>query len=417
MAAVRRKAAFIRLAVVHRLLACHAAPQLVGMDLCALRNMSALGPHELEMRPATCAAGAAASRCAAHREAIAQCPVLLSHASLVSSNASASHPNGSAAVETALRQKRWLAALAAASGLSVAVAGDSMARQAFMTLVARLRAQRYVLDYHGHHAVQLELFGAPTVHGRRWVVDALCLPTRLGVTDGMPARLEEWAARRAALLHSARADVRGEGSAAGARVTQLSLEFVWAPCAKDQQAAATHLAARGTWAHVVVFAPAYWHLSGRCGQQLGATPEETARTWAPWQQLNRRATRYTLVNAAVEDVDPVWRPNQTILNRALMDQYLAGAFPSNWCLFDWAELVQRLKPPTVVPHSEEHHSKHLVCQLHRFALASLSAGQYAPLVLSREGTGDCGDTGNTALWENILERPSCQTVSRILRSS
>ena len=385
-------------------------------DLCAIpvqANHSANGSylHPIKLHPPRCVSNLSIA-CSAHRSLLQQCPIVLSHSSTL-----LLHGKGEAEAEQVVegtRQRKLVTALATApTANSLAIVGDSMARQAFMALVARLRDQDHALDYNVHHALRLTLFVTPPSHWRQRVVDTLSVSHRRQLLPQLDLPLNDWAARAASAFGKvARARSRTQDTQSNAtdpaehRLRRVGVEYFWAPCAKDQGPAAADVAARaklGGWAEVVLFAPAFWHLTGNCGKKpLNATAEGVMHVWAPWIQLHRPNTRYTVVNVPVENVLPAWKPHQLALNDALTERFAAGSFPPNWRLFDWAALTAQMNPPTVVPHGDQKRSWHYVCQLYRQAEWYTTKDNHPPVIMTRAGIGDCGDTANTVLWETLL---------------
>ena len=256
----------------------------------------------------------------------------------------------------------------------------------------------------------MSLYIAPALHGRSRVVDALNIPHRSKLLPALDAPLDEWAADRA-MDRSPRAEGKKVRSH---NLTSINLDYFWAPCAKDQGGAARAVSDGGNWSHVVLFAPAYWHLTGSCGKkQLNATAEGVMQVWAPWLRLNQRSTRYSLINVPVENVPAAWQATQQALNGALAAQFAASAFPQNWRLIDWAAYTLRMRLPTVVPHGDQKRSWHYICQLYRQVDWYTMRDNHPPAIMTRAGLGDCGDVANTALWQSLVLDEPLQSVKRL----
>lgn len=193
-------------------------------------------PPTVSFRPnVTCTT----SSCMAERELIRTCPLILSHRSRIAATATASER------EAAGRQRRLVGSL---KGQTIAVVGDSMARQAFITLVARLRGLDWVIDPNTHFGIVYQLFlaaDAAAVDGSSLAVDALELPHRpLGAmgraastvgsgtpfvtncTEGSPSCRRDGSEVTAWALERARAE------------STAVVNFTWAPCSHDMAAAA-----------------------------------------------------------------------------------------------------------------------------------------------------------------------------------
>jgi hypothetical protein len=97
---------------------------------------------------------------------------------------------------------------------------------------------------------------------------------------------------------------------------------------------------------------------------LNATLDAIATLWRPWinTSLTFPSTRYTLVNVPTENLRPSWEAQQRALNAALQQSFAAGAFPPNWQLVDWASMMHRARPPTVVPSGDQKASWHYACR-------------------------------------------------------
>ena len=355
-----------------------------GDALCAIRRSTP--PRAMSFNPHTCPTSTApvqaagASRCEADRDALGACVVNLGI-------------EGAVSASTPYARRREL--LAALTGRSVAIVGDSMARQAFAVLVARLRGADHVLDFNVHHDVRYQLFRSADDR----VADALQLPhgslpqlalsqtnRQMGITDWALARL---------------------AGAAPADVSNTTVDYVWAPCSYNIQAAASTVRKRReAYDRIVLFVPAYWHLTESCGHSkramLNATSDAIAALWQPWINASRPNTTYTIVNAPVENLRPGWVAKQRALNAALNVSFAAGGvFPAaNWELIDWETMMKRAKPATVVPMGDQKGSWHYACQFYRHSSWYLNANH--TLNVMTHAAGDCAEGGSTPLWEAML---------------
>ena len=109
---------------------------------------------------------------------------------------------------------------------------------------------------------------------------------------------------------------------------------------------------------------------------------------------------YTVVNVPTDNMPPALQPRQRSLNDALAERFAAGAFPAHWQLFDYAGLMARMDPPTIATYRHEH-SWHFVCQLDSDAEVSTMSTHAPTTVMTRTPSGDCGEEGNTVLWEAL----------------
>ena len=109
--------------------------------------------------------------------------------------------------------------LDALNNRSLVIVGDSMARQAFGVLIARLRGLDVVVDYNGHYDLTYSLLRS----GSR-VADALWLPT-LPLTQ-----LASYREKGAQLPAIERWAVDQVGSAEQHRLRRTRVDFIWAPC-------------------------------------------------------------------------------------------------------------------------------------------------------------------------------------------
>ena len=173
--------------------------------------------HSIKLRPPNCVSSnqsAEQSACSAHRSALLLCPIVLSHTSTLSVQGGKPSSTNTEHLVGGSRQRRLVAALSvAATTNALAIVGDSMARQAFMALVARLRGQDHALDYNVQHPLRFTLHVTPPVHGRQHVVDALNIPHRRQLLPQLDLPLSEWAARMASTLGRASHAKRGADKA------------------------------------------------------------------------------------------------------------------------------------------------------------------------------------------------------------
>eukprot|EP00966_Prymnesium_polylepis_P163797 3786607-Prymnesium_polylepis.1 len=217
---------------------------------------------------------------------------------------------------------RRLRLMRALTGKRILITGDSSVRQAFSTLVARLRGQDWVVDYNGwnKHVVYHQ-------HATHWynsslldVADAWDLRAPManlsmpmvasdaettvleGARDALPpesseplkARLRHWMVRMAASRGPRRPD----------RSDSVRVDFIWAPCCDEQTTAARAALAQGNFSHLFVFTPAYWHLNGgACSKKFynisNASSASTMKCWQPWLRYFA-GSRVTAVTAPVE---------------------------------------------------------------------------------------------------------------------
>lgn len=342
------------------------------------------------------------ARCAADRAAIRDCPLYLGYGS---------H----------LQQKQDMQQLliAALSGSSIAIVGDSMARQAFVVLVARMRGLDWSLDFNVHQDVQYFSF-----HNASMVVGALDLAhlplPQLGAADltqkaATPALQHQalnaitWAAQHAGLDVSARAAAKHVTLDTAARQLASShIRYIWAPCSYWMQEAAKQLqSTRVSFvARVFLFVPAYWHLTGACGNtlnatRLNATRESIMAMWMPWLTTASSRTNYTVVTAPIENVPISLKPTLRRYNVALANLFAAGEFPSNWKLFDWAILMEKQQPATVYLGEHAAASWHYSCQYRRGASWYTLNYRHNVSVIT-QASGECGEGGSTTLWDHLL---------------
>jgi hypothetical protein len=402
----------------------------------------------------------ASTQCEADRDAIRRCPLFLSY-----SFADGDHvdPVCHRIRRKLLRTKQREGGVAAGGSseqtertkpTKIAIVGDSMARQAFAVLISRVRGLNVSLDFNVHHPVRYfvytsEAARSTSLRKRRAYADVLDLPhgdlPLLGrKLDGTRRTTHDWAAERVA-------DTEGMPGARGAnrRAPAFEALFTWAPCSYDMQAASRRLHSH-EWSsvhHVVLFAPAYWHLTSACGRevkhQLNATREAVMAIWQPWiaASLNRSASsgtgsvaaaaaagstsvgdgaasgpsrwyetaaratgapRFTVVTPPIENLGSKWLAKQRALNDALVESFSVGAFPPTWSLFDWASLMAEMRPGGIVPTGDQKSASwHYACQFYRHASWYLNARNHTVFVMTH-ANGDCADSGNTALWERVL---------------
>jgi len=331
----------------------------------------------------------------------------------------------------------------------LAVVGDSMARQAFMTLVARLRGAEHVVDFNVHYNVVHRMYVAPTPgHSDSYarVADGLGLshlsldwlhtegdaaaattPTNSTGSTLMASRQRnramppqtsvfDWAAAR--VTADWQATMRNEQRP---RVARTATAFYWAPCsymmpdaarqlrlvggprAGGQRSDATNVADSASWGHVVYFAPSYWHLTGACGAKAGlnATAEAVMRMWLPLIKLSNVSV-VTVVSAPTENVPDALRPKLLAQNAELKARFTAGDFPANWRLYDWAALMSKARLPTVAPHGDQKQSWHYACQFYRTASWYTMSTHHNITVMTKARSGDCSEEANTMLWSDVL---------------
>ena len=111
---------------------------------------------DVKFAPAGCRDSNATSRCIADRDALRSCPVVLGRA--LSKDAPSVY----------VHRRSMLSAVA---NRSIAIVGDSMARQAYAVLIARLRGLDVVLDFNVHTNVHYLLLRSVAQ-----IADALDLP-------------------------------------------------------------------------------------------------------------------------------------------------------------------------------------------------------------------------------------------------
>lgn len=344
-------------------------------SICAIQP-----PRGASFSPKLCPNQTSSESCTTDRDTISACAITL--------GTSTDDIDGTPTPYT--RRRELVRAL---DGHALAVAGDSMARQAFAVLVARLRGEAAVVDFNAHAEVHYTLH----LSGAR-AADALELPHLSNpLLDAHGGRIDKWA--------RARVDHTAESS----RVSTSHADFYWAPCGYNMQDAAgsVHASRRGPYDRVVLFAPAYWHLTGACGKSLkrmlNATPTAIDALWRPWvaQSHTRPHVRYTLITPPTEKVPHALVGRQRTLNDALIKRFASGAFPRNWELFDWAALMELRRPPTIVPHGDQKASWHYACQLYRQINWYSLSRNHTPNVMTRP-LGDCREDGSTPLWEAVL---------------
>ena len=369
-------------------------------------------------RPQSC--GASSTRCAGDRNSISQCPLCLAHSSIISRRRHG-------------RQASLIDALLAAP---LAIVGDSMSRQAFITLVTRLRGPDLpVVDFNLHGrcmamrgcmAARYELYMAPMPPGspsyarvadgygvQHLPLDWLAPSKATNVSTKRPRRsIFDWAAERVlSEWHSVSASTAVHQQLP--RVQSTAIGFFWAPCTYMLSDAAKEvhptLLKSTPWKHVVYFAPAYWHLTGACGAKhhLNATREAVLNVWRPLLDQSNASLSYTVVSAPTENVGAESRQEHLRrLNALLRALFATGAFPPNWSLLDWAALTNRTVPyPTATPFGDQKHSWHYACQFYRQHSWYTMSTHHNVTLMTREGSGDCGEEANTLLWEKMLLKP------------
>ena len=393
-------------------------------------------PKKVLYQPRQCSLNS--SRCAADREKINECALCLGHTNLLHRRRHG-------------RQARLIDALLSGS---LAVVGDSMSRQSYVTLLQRLRGDdEPVVDFNVHSGVTYKLFVATLPTGSASyarVADGLALPhmpldwLAKNVSDeaadaasASPGKSKkkksaqrsefDWAAERA-IAERREAAAAAAATALSADAIALdaapllrsaSVGFYWAPCSYMMRDAAKELhgekacstnspqhcgGAGSYWRRVVYFAPAYWHLTGACGRKamLNATVAGVMHVWNPLLQLSNSSVQYTVVTAPTENVPDRMASHLQALNRLLRKQFELGAFPPNWSLFDWAALMSEARLPTVVPMGDQKHSWHYACQFYRLSSWYTLSAHHNISLMTKVGSGECGEEANTLLWERIL---------------
>ena len=330
------------------------------------------------------------TRCAKDRMEIRSCALCLAFTSMLERHTQPSGAMGGPIPRQHVRHARLVDALLAGP---VAVVGDSMARQAFVTLVARLRgADLPVVDFNVHHNVYYRLFASDAPPGslRARLADGLGLQHLpldwLATHEGGKLKQRsvfDWAEERAGGMYargharelsgSAAGGERGEngvhGDAGSRHVRGTTVGYFWAPCSYNLPEAARAVHAPGPfgWRRVVIFAPAYWHLTGGCGAHafLNATDEAVLQIWRPLMRLSNSSLVYTLVTPPTENVRAGWAAHQRALNARLCALFAAGRFPPNWRVYDWASVTAGARHRTVSPMGDQKMSWHYACQFYR----------------------------------------------------
>lgn len=96
-------------------------------------------------------------------------------------------------------------------------------------------------------------------------------------------------------------------------------------------------------------------------------------------------------------------PLQRAVKGALAERFASGGFPSNWQLFDWAALMEMQRPPSIVPMgTQKYASWHYNCQFYR-GLTWYTFHNHT-LNIMTQASGECGRSGNTALWDHLIGR-------------
>lgn len=365
-------------------------------------------PVRTTYAPRACALGVdgnANVTCEASRTAVSACPLFVGFSSNYSASSNGAYCGACLRKNLAAGLARTTVAaegdqVKPAAG-SLAIVGDSMARQAFVTLVARLRGLDWALDFNVHGPVHYSLFGDR--HGLQFADSLKFFGVDPAILHG--TALDQWAASHASHRHH-------NHHSSHARL--LDVDFLWGPCLynfHDLSARAATQQGR-QYSHIVLFPPAYWHLSGSCGHKprdmLNATQDSVMGVFEPWLAAAARGggalagTAFTVVTPPIEHLRPGWREQQVRWNRVVSERFAARAFPSSWRLFDWAALMAERKPPSIVPSGDQKFASwHYVCQFYRKADWYVGAKRNHSLHVLSHPSGDCTEFGNTLLWEGL----------------
>jgi len=363
---------------------------------CLLPNAATL---TFRFSPAHCN-GSRVTRCERHRQELSACPVPQSTRQQLHR---AHH-----------RQRDLVAALA---GQRVAIVGDSMARQAFFALVARLRGSKHVVDLntwrpmaYSQAVVHNSPSGAEGGADKWWLIDAFeVMPGTRSAREALAAKHFDKSSSTSKLRPRHQPEDKTHKV-----VNATRIDFFFAPCWHNLKREAVKLLGVQNYSNVVLFWPAYWHLNGgSCGSGgiFNTSHINVVGKWIHWRKrsaAHHSQERYTLVSAPEYAIRPgrSGRHEQlAALNVALRERFAAGAFPSNWELADFARLSERLRPPTITPFGkglERKENLHQVCQFAKKLEAYMSASNISLLIYAKVEGGDCDDTGNTALWKSIF---------------
>ena len=350
---------------------------------------------------------------------------------------------------TPAHQATRAAYVRALRGHHVVISGDSMARQAFYTLVARLRGETCVADPFNSNAsaASYVLRLAANASMLRGDDDEADLLTMLPGFDFVNALVPK----------EARAHVL-----AGAQADTISIEYFGAPCMTHAVNASARVRASPLLARrrasalspslLVLFQPSYWlllpgHNHVPCedmsavikhappagwlvpgpgdGHTKAAhtpgTPPRGEDALSQFYQLWDEAARalgvrhVALVTAPEENVPQRLKPYQLqYLNRKLRAAFGVSSPPRSrprkeqhpqWSLADFAALTEASRPPNLVGLNW-----HYVCTLYGDLNVSHSRPAHSQipaklLLVERVDQPDaakCGEAANTLLWERLL---------------
>ena len=285
----------------------------------------------------------------------------------------------------------------------MAILGDSMARQSFVTLISLLQGSSDVVDFTTHKRIlwrrhQLR----PGV-----TADELHLPGSWRHED--PALASALAGQSVSPIHIRHLPV------------VHAIDYYNVPCytASDAKAAANFIET-GLYDVVVLHEPAYWHVTSFCGEpketgdmdrfnrfQWGGDLRELAnedfvRVKTFWARMRQAATArgrvgatYMVVSAPAENVPQENIEPLQALSRAVSLLFTAsdGNGSAVWHHIDWAELTSRTRP------------EHLANNWHYACYTSIEAYRYAPrspILIKTRSNGTCFEHGNTALWQTLI---------------
>ena len=332
---------------------------------------------------------------------------------------------------------------------SIAVFGDSMARQSFNTAISLLRGDTIFIDPVSFSSLSFTL--AASSH-RMYSFFGLPFP------PGLPPKSPRWVADMKALA--------AKGSSSSGLATLATVGYTHWPCYGDEQwqtmRAAIH---SGVHDVVVIHAPNYWHLQGVCKRasgMIGNSSELLAdrdrivrfwRTlvngthgvvWASGSRGGRRrphavhrmskkhtrhvsgggsssssrrwpsssATRVIVVNAPAENVlgqnKASWREDHTRAMNDLVRDSLAGLDDAGWSLVDWASLMRSRRPP-----HEFAGNWHYSCSMYPTHPWVWQNQKNAYIKVTVRDSGDCEEAGNSILWKELL----FPRIERVLMAS
>ena len=153
-----------------------------------------------------------------------------------------------------------------------------MARQAFFTLVARLRGSDYVVDFNTWSRMSFRA---------QWSSDSNSDPALTGRNSNR--RLTD-------MLH-----IGSMGHASAAPLQEVRADFYFAPCWHNlKRAAADDVHRAGNeYTDVLIFWPAFWHMpGGSCGNAINMSSDGVVAKLTHWRSYASRhpSVRYTVVN-------------------------------------------------------------------------------------------------------------------------